>query len=35
MLSLLLLKGANIKFVDRKEKTALHFAAFMSERCAC
>jgi ankyrin repeat protein len=34
MLSLLLLKGANVKAVDRKERTALHFAAFMGELCA-
>ena len=33
MLSLLLVKGANVKAVDRKEKTALHYAAFMGELC--
>lgn len=28
MLSLLLLKGANVKAQDRSERTALHYAAF-------
>ena len=29
MLSLLLLKGANVKAQDRSERTPLHYAAFM------
>lgn len=29
MLSLLQLKGANVRAMDRRDKTALHFAAFM------
>ena len=29
MLSILQLKGANVKSVDRQDKTALHLAAFM------
>ena len=29
MVSILLLKGANVKAVDRKERTPLHLAAFM------
>ena len=35
MLSLLLVKGANVKAMDRKEKSALHFAAFMGKWCTC
>ncbi len=31
MVSLLMLKGANVKAVDKREKTALHLAAFMGE----
>ena len=31
MLSLLQLKGANVRAVDRRDKTPLHFAAFMGE----
>lgn len=32
MLSLLLVKGANVKAVNKREKTALHLAAFMGIR---
>ena len=31
MLSLLLVKGANVKAIDKREKTALHLAALMGE----
>ena len=38
MLSLLLVKGANVRAMNKREKTALHLAAFMGEMggiCTC
>ena len=32
MIALLLVKGANVKAADKKERTALHFASIMGER---
>ena len=32
MVALLLVKGANVKAADKKERTALHFASVMGER---
>ena len=31
MVSLLLVKGANVKALDKKDRTSLHLAAFMGE----
>ena len=31
MIALLLVKGANVKAADKKERTALHFASIMGE----
>lgn len=31
MVALLLVKGANVKAADKKERTALHFASIMGE----
>jgi len=35
MVSLLLVKGANVKAKDRKERTPLHLAAYMGMMSAC